>query len=168
MTHALPTESLLLSVVLPARVSQALPVQTRRFAPGLLRRRLRAPRRAVQVPAVTRAAEQELPVAPGAGTSSQLLHETPSPAPNWTQDRRAWHPRCRARRFHVVPCAAELELRVAPLWGGAYATTTSSAARPRNRQRRPASSRARHARDPALLDARFHSCTLREARGRSC
>ena len=144
MTHALPTVSLLLSVVLPALVAEALSVALRRLAPGLLRCSLGARRRAVEVPSVACTTEEEFPVASRADTTQQLLHEA-------TGARRQIGQRLAARGIHdvgsdafdVVPCGAELELCVAPLWG-AYATTTRSPPRPRNcrieRRRGPLSS----------------------------
>jgi len=109
----------LLSVVLPALVAEALAVALRRLAPGLLRCSLGARRRAVEVPSVARTTEEEFPVASRADTTQQLLHEA-------TGARRQIGQRLAARGIHdvgsdafdVVPCGAELELCVAPLWGG--------------------------------------------------
>ena len=45
------------------------------------------------------------PEAPIDGTVKEAAAppRAPMPTANWTQDRRAWHPRCRVRRSNVVP-----------------------------------------------------------------
>lgn len=164
MTHALAPDPLLLSVVLLALVAEALSVLLRRPAPRLLRRRHRAGRRAVHVPSVAGATEEELSVASGADAPSQLLHEPPSPPSNWTRDRRAWHPRCRVRRFRRRTHAARSWNSAPHLFAAVYATTSTSPDRARNRPTDPASSRAPDAREPALLDAPFHPRVRRRCR----